>query len=243
MKKFPKKLQWDNTQVVPDTFNENVENYAGELNGGLDSTNLPINSLSYKKLDAVNVADESLGNLKKFSWKGETQAYYEATVYKNLDSDTTWHALMEEVDLKTYSWSKNWNKLTDVPNFDDVFIQDQVVEGMLTGCARINFRHGVNVIVYISDETTLHAEIGYDWWTSWGVFVNDVLVAESGRCYPRGENLVIPFSVPVGSQQVKVDIRWKSITTNAVTIPTYTSNPTTPLELWSAGIWARNTYR
>jgi hypothetical protein len=243
MKKFPKKLQWDYTQVVPETFNENVEHYAGELNGGLDSTNLPVDSLSFKKFEPVTITDLSAGDVKKFKWEAATQTYYESTKYQNLDSDTTWHDTIIDLDLKTYNWGKNWNKLEAIGQFDDIFIQDQMVEGMLSGCARINFRHGVNVVTYISGETTLHAQTGFDWWTRWGVFVNDVLVAESGECYPRGENLVIPFSIPVGSQKVRIDIRWKSITSNALNTPSYTDNPTTPLELWSAGIWARNTYR
>ena len=82
-----------------------------------------------------------------------------------------------------------------------------------------------------------------DWWSRWGVFVNDILIAESGECFPRLENLVIPFSVPVGSQAIRIDLRWKTITTQALNVSGYTSDPTTDLELFGAEIMARNTYR
>ena len=55
--------------------------------------------------------------------------------------------------------------------------------------------------------------------------------------------LVIPFSVPVGSQNVRIDIRWKTITTNALTVTSIDGNPTTKLEMFGAEILAKNTYR
>jgi hypothetical protein len=75
------------------------------------------------------------------------------------------------------------------------------------------------------------------------VFINDVLIAESGNCFPRLENLVISFSIPVGSQTIRIDLRWKTITTQALNVSAYTPDPTTDLEIFGAEIMARNTYR
>ena len=59
---------------------------------------------------------------------------------------------------------------------DYTFLDFDAKEGMLTGCAVIDFHHGVDRIVYQSDETTFRIFFGSDWWTGWGVFVNDTLV-------------------------------------------------------------------
>lgn len=242
MKKFPIKLQEDYTQVTPETFNDNLQHYVQEYNGGLDSQNMPVSGLSFRKFKAVQTTDLSTANYYKWKAAFETQAYYETRKTVNPES-AIWYEPIVELDLKTYSWGKGWNPLPAAGNLEDIVIQDQMKEGMLNGCARINFKHGYNVVSYQSGETVLHAEVGFDWWTKWGVFVNGVLVAESDEIYPRGENVVIPFSVPVGSQQVTIEIKWKTITTNALSTPSYTDDPTTDLEIWGIGIWARNTYR
>jgi len=246
-KKFSKQIQIQNEMVVPNTLNSNPSQLINEINGKLDSQNIPVNSIAESSFSAPVEEDTGTVTEDKFKWTGASQTYYEVNRTQLAHgSAINWFNRITSFDLKTEDWNKGWNKVEELnANFERLFIFDQMKEGMLTGCARVNFRHGINVVQYGSDPV-ISARTGFDWWTRWGVFVNDVLIAESGKVYPRGENLVIPFSVPVGSQQIRIDIRWKTWTNNAIETgdpPLYTGDPTTDLEIWGVGLWARNQYR
>lgn len=242
MKQFPREHQEQNTMVVIETVNVNPSLYENETNGGLNGQNIPVESLTHIKFEAPTNSTVTTAKSITTSFQGQTQQYKSASRW-NKDFAADFFTALASFDLKTEDWNKGWNRLEEVSNFDEVVLDINCKEGMLNGLAQINFRHGFDVVSYTSGDTTINATVGEDWWTRWGLFVNDVLIAETGKCYPRLENLVIPFSIPVGSQAVRIDLRWKSITTNALLIPTYTSDPTTPLEIFGAEIWARNTYR
>ena len=242
MKLYPSQLQIQNTLVIPETFNVNVANAIGQINGRLDSQNLPVQSLTNSQFQLPVYTSLSDANLFGFKWSASTQTYWEKSRTSMEHSADICIPLLS-YNLITEDWNKGWNLVTELPNFQNMYIEDAMQEGMLNGCVRINFRHGCNVVTYEAQPAPLNAEVGLDWWTRWGVFVNDVLVAESGECYPQAENIVIPFSTPIGSQNIRIDIRWQTWTSNALSIPSYTNDPTTPLEIFGIGIWVRNTYR
>ena len=43
----------------------------------------------------------------------------------------------------------------------------------------------------------------------WGLFCNDVLIAETGRVYPSLSNLSVPYKIFVGSQPVRLELKWQ----------------------------------
>ena len=90
------------------------------------------------------------------------------------------------------------------------------------------------------DGLTFNEAAGYDWWTEWGVFVNDVLVARTGQIPPRRHTVQLPFNVPIGSQPV--DVQLKFMTNNSIVIGTDNSHGT-EVDVFSATCWVRNVYR
>ena len=74
--------------------------------------------------------------------------------------------------------------------------------------------------------------------------MNGQLIADTGKCYPRGENLVIPWKIPIGTQNVNLSVRWQTISTGVLTgAGTFTADPSTYLEIFGAEVWACNTYK
>ena len=68
---------------------------------------------------------------------------------------------------------------------------------MTNCCFDINFRHGFDVLEITAGSNQIRGE---EWWSRWGLFCNDVLIAETSRVYPRLSNLSVPFKLFVGSQ-------------------------------------------
>lgn len=242
MKNYPINKNKEYAIVTSDVLIANNTTYVSELNGQLDSDNLPNLSLDATKFVDAVCTNQDTSTTKGHKWEGATQAYHQVSrtsmVY-GAGGD-----IFEPVatfDLTTDDWNKGWNRLVDITDCDNVFLEFDGKEGMLNGCANINFHHGFNVIHY--DGTT--ATTGESWWTRWGVFVNGILVADSGKCYPRGENLVLPFGIPIGTQEIRIELKWMSITTRALNaaFAGYSGDPTTPLDIYGASIWARNTWR
>ena len=225
--------------VTPRALDTNVRGVVSEANGGLDSLNMPVESLEHTNFLEARIIDKSTTDLDGGEFNGETQTY--STLKRwNVDNAIPYYDPLVTFDLKSESWTKGWNRLTDINSkFSDFELEVECKEGMLTGHAVISFRHGYE-LDFVEGLPTI---IGEDWWTRWGIFVNDVLVAETGECYARLETLVVPFSVPVGTQKVVVDLRWQSITTYAVEDPDYVGDPSQPLEIFGSTMWVRNTFR
>lgn len=236
MKQFPKEQQEQNKMVVPQTVNTNPSIYENETNGGLNGQNMPVEDLTHLKFVAPTQSTTTTATEITTKWEGQTQQYKEVSRYA-ADFAANQSTFLLAYDLKTEDWNKGWNRLEELDNFDDVILTMDCKEGMLNGCFSINFRHGFNVV-----NDGINYVTGLDWWTRWGLFVNDTLIAETGICFPRLENLVVPFSLPVGSQSIRLDLRWKTFTTTAIG-GGFAGDPTTDLEIFGAAIWARNTYR
>ena len=113
---------------------------------------------------------------------------------------------------------------------------------MLVGCATIDWEHGTQVFNVPVGAGFNERSRGFDWWTEWGVFVNNVLVARSGQIYPRRHTTQIPFAIPCGSQQIVVDVRFITITNKTQNSPNTTTD-SSDFNLFSAEIWVRNEYR
>jgi hypothetical protein len=145
-------------------------------------------------------------------------------------------------DLQNNSWSSGWNNLSDIDaDFNDLVLQFDAHNGTLHGCFDINFRHGVDMLL---NDASLATAWSNDWWTRWGIFCNDILIAESGRVYPRLENLSIPYKIFVGQQPVKLELRWQTVNTNpedALNVPGATAY--SRMEIYGASIWCCNTKR
>ncbi len=226
----------------PSTVNRNIEASLAEFNGKLDGSNMPVGSVSTTHMVSPSVAgaDISASGIEKRSSRTSTQAYHSVEKY----SSDVFVPVMS-IDLKTEQWSRGWNKLHEYSEFGGFPLVFEAEEGMLSGCAVIDWHHGINrVQVSDGEGTSFQVYRGYDWWTEWGVFVNNVLVARSGLIFPRRHTTQLPFTVPVGSQVVQVDVRFITNTTKDTDpVLTFTGDPSTEFEVFGATTWVRNNYR
>jgi len=240
MKKFDKIAQRQFDQVKEETLYSNVKEQISNYNGQLDGQNLPINSIDLDKLPDPVFTDTSTATTAGLKWVGETQAYYRVRRSQFLDvAGFDYNNPILTFNLNSADYRSGWNNVIDLTNFFDFYLNFEARSGMLHGCADLNFRHGYDITEEVG--TGVGEEWGFDWWTNWGVFVNDVLVAETGRVYPRLENLVLPFAIPVGSQDIRIELKFQTTTSN-INFPagTYPAKPTSNLEIYALQLWANN---
>jgi hypothetical protein len=229
-------------QAKTSVFNTNIEKYLGEFNGNLDGNNMPVEALthSHLALPVLPQDDYSSGGVYKISSRTPTQSYYDSRCY-SWESSDIWTPLAS-IDLSSDNWRRGWNKLEDYSPFTNVPLEFVAREGMLVGAATIDWHHGINRVLASDGDTTFTVWTGGNWWTEWGVFVNNLLVARSGEIYPRRHTTSLPFSVPVGSNPVRIDVRFIA-NTYADRNDLLLTDPSTLFDVFGVGIWARNQYR
>lgn len=226
-------------QVKPDSINDNTKSTIGVYNGRLDGQNVPVASIDNTKFIPCNVTSNNTADLYAFAWTGQTQDYYFIRRWQDLEETSDGiHKPLVFFNLLSDDWSSGWNNITEVDStFSEFILNLNSQSGTLSGCFDINFRHGVDV----QEVSGVIYNIGMEWWTRWGLFCNDVLIAESGRVYPRLESLSIPFSISVGTQPIKLELKWQTVSTEDR--PAGGTEPFGKLEIYGASIWACNTKR
>ncbi len=241
MKVFTQVGQKDLDQVKPENINDNTRMVVGEFNGKIDGQNFPVETIDKFKLKAPTLTSTSTANVYGFRHIGQTQDYYFIRRWNNLEQGLSIHNPVMSFNLHTQSWSSGWNDLVDInSSFNDLVLELDAKSGTINGCFDINFRHGVDIIL---DSGGAEKPFSHDWWSRWGLFCNDVLIAETGRCYPRLVNLSVPYKIFVGSQPVRLELKWQTITTNPKDKLNVTTTPASIMEIYGASIWACNTKR
>tara|TARA_R100001509_G_scaffold33967_1_gene17898 strand:- start:1796 stop:2518 length:723 start_codon:yes stop_codon:yes gene_type:complete len=227
-------------QVKPDSINDNTKSTIGVYNGRLDGQNVPVASIDNTKFIPCNVTSNNTADLYAFAWTGQTQDYYFIRRWQDLEETSDGiHKPLVFFNLLSDDWSSGWNNITEVDStFSEFILNLNSQSGTLSGCFDINFRHGVDV----QEVSGVIYNIGMEWWTRWGLFCNDVLIAESGRVYPRLESLSIPFSISVGTQPIKLELKWQTVSTEDRPAGS-TTDVINNLEIYGASIWACNTKR
>ena len=230
--------------VKPENVNDNITKTLGEVNGNLNANNMPVDALTFANFKAPVSSDTLANGTSTLKYEAATQDYHRVKRWNTSEAGTDMWVPVTSVDLQTSNWSTGWNPLVDYGSMDYTFLDFDAKEGMLHGCAVIDFHHGVDRIVYQAGdpETTFRIFFGSDWTTQWGVFVNDTLVAQTSNIYARRITANIPFQVPVGSQKCKIDLRWRATTSDAIGTA-YQGNPTRPIDIFGAEIWVRNVKR
>ena len=239
MKVFTQVGQKDLDQVKPENINDNTRMVVGEYNGKLDGQNFPVSTVDKLKMSPPTLTSTSTANVHGFSYVGQTQDYHFIRRWRVLDNGTDIHTPIINFDLQTNSWSSGWNNLTEIDStFNDFVLEFEAESGILSGCFDVNFRHGVDRIKASGVIETW----SINWWARWGLFCNDVLIAETSRIYPRLLNVSIPFKIFVGSQPVRLELKWQAIDTTAEQEFGVTAHKSS-MEIYGASIWACNTKR
>jgi len=244
MKVFTQVGQKDLDQVKPENINDNTRMVVGEYNGKLDGQNFPVATIDKLKMAPPTLTSQITVRKYGFKFEGQTQDYHFVRRWKGYggDTGTDIHTPLHTLDLQNSSWSSGWNTLSDIDTtFNEVLLEFEAKSGVVHGCFDINFRHGTDMILNNSGSPKIWSN---DWWSRWGLFCNDVLIAETGRVYPRLHSLSVPYKLFVGSQPVRLDLRWQTINTSAdQSLGLTGSTPTSRMEIYGASIWACNTKR
>jgi hypothetical protein len=242
MKVFTQVGQQDHDQVKPENINDNTKAVIGEYNGRLDGQNFPVGTIDKLKFAPSIKTNNTASNIDGFDYVGQTQNYHRVRRWKVLDSGTDIHSPLLSFDLQNESWSSGWNNLTEIDStFENLVLEFEAESGLIHGCFDINFRHGVDRILDDADPAVVQTW-SIDWWSRWGIFCNDVLIAETGRVYPRLSNLCVPFKLFVGAQPVRLELKWQTIDTSAEKEYGQTVHKSV-MEIYGAAIWACNTKR
>lgn len=235
-------------QVITNTVNKNSEKYLGEFNGRLDGQNMPVASITDDNLREpqipINFTPQS-GPVSIIGSQCPTQSYFR-TARRGWEegSSDIWTPLLT-IDLDTDDWTRGFNSLQQWSGWSTFPLSFQSKEGMLIGCATIDWQHACQTynVAGSGGGAFFAYNRGNEWWTEWGVFVNNVLVARTGQIMPRRHTTQIPFSIPVGSQNITVDVRFITNTWHVDGAPLAPDHSSTAMHIFSAEIWCRNNFR
>ena len=238
-RQFTKGPQSAGDIILVQPQNEEINQAAAELNGGLDQNNMPLNSLLRIKCTPPVVT--TVASPQQTSIKYASQAYYFTEESTNV------------TQIPYTQWTLGWNKFEVLASAADIngwFLDFESVEGMLKGesCIDLEFRqsfrareNGAGAEAYrIPDKH--RGELA--------VFVNDVLVGRTGPLwFSCGRNsYVLPFGCAIGSGPCHVDVRWSVEFQNEYRAfgAGYTINvidQIANLKLNDRLLWVRNEYR
>ena len=231
-----------NQAAKPENLNNNFEKYLNEFNGNLNGNNMPVYAVQDDHIEGAHPAPGFSGAISGFYANLQSQGYYRKRRSSSFEGGTDVWTPILSLDLKTDDWSKGWNRLNYFSGFSQFEVSFDATEGMLVGCAIIDWQHGTDMLLASTGDPPINfsSTRGHDWTSEWGVFVNDVLVARTGEIPPKRHTTQLPFSIPCGSQNIKIDVRWIS------TISDYATSGQphgSEFSIFSAEIWCRNVYR
>lgn len=232
-----------NQMAKPENLNDNIQAYVREFNGDLNGNNFPVYSLDTPNLKVTTDPSTLFGGgTSGFYVQQSTQGFYrkrKASAFE-LGSDiwTPWL----NINLFTDQWTKGWNRLQYYSGWESYYLDFDAREGMLVGCATIDWQHGTDALLCATGDPVINFSgiRGDDWVSEWGVFVNDVLVARSGFIPPKRHTTSLPFSIPCGSQNIKVDVRW---ITSISDFNTTGAPHGSTFSIFSSDLWVRNVVR
>ncbi len=235
-------------QVKTSNITSNLDKNLDELNGRLDSNNLPVKSVTKQHLkEAVGIDTGTGTDVSKVSSVMPTQAYYQSKRdynNTNVGSATDIYDPILSIDLDNDLYGAGFNPLQELSTYFQTFpLQFDAKEGMLIGCANLDWEHG-NQVYDVGAPANGARGRGNDWYTEIQVYVNNVVVASTGKIMPRRLSTQIPFCVPTGTQPVTIDVRinfnnWY-VTDGPGAAGTWIA---TDFKIFSANIWCRNQYR
>jgi hypothetical protein len=237
----------DYDQVKVKSLQDNRDAAISEFNGALDGQNLPVTTINSSHIKEPILIGSITSSYVENYVSYETQGIhkYEVNTVTTLGNDIWTPAA--SLNMQSDEWRKGFNRLEVFGTpFNDFSLDFDAMEGMLVGSATVDWEHGTTVYqVQVSSDPALFNGMsrGHDWWTEWGVFVNNVLVARTGNIFPRRHTTKIPFSVPCGSQPISVDVRFIGNSWRPQDAPAASAKWSTDFNIYSANVICRNVYR
>lgn len=183
----------------------NVENAAAarQINGSMDQHNLPLASMDAAKL----VAGVPAGSARS--------TYLAANSYHRsvLPPDGLDDPLLD-IDPEGGTIGGGWNSLATLLEDDSgVVCEFTGREGMIHGHALVDFERRLSYSRQTPDAgPALNPAHGDGNRLQFSVWLNSILVADSGPIPPRRLTVDLPFSYPAPAGPVRIEIKFKAIT-------------------------------
>lgn len=244
-KTFTKRPLKDFNQVKVESLVDNRDGAIDQFNGNLDSTQLFQTVKGDYEAPQTALTFSGLVDKQTSILPTQTLAFSRRD-YRNTGGTVTdiWTRI-NHLNLQTDIWNKGFNEMTVFgSDWSDFPLSIECEEGILTGEVTVDWEHGNQGFeVTVEDDPPLSGTRarGMGWYTEWGVFVNNVMVARSGFIYPRRHTTRIPYSVPVGTQLVTIDCRF--VVVSYEPLPAVVGKWSADFNMFSATIVARNIKR
>lgn len=245
-------------------WNGEISTAASEMSGQLDQNNMPLSSVDDGKMaDPTTVVDVDSSTVARFFVAHSympTQSYHISECSDVDPTDGTWFTTTWQPD----DWRRGWHRLAEKRTtpvggtnyYAGAELKFQAQEGMIVGEAlfdaswRISYWSwtaepvdGGQGFVGATERNAAFIEVG--------VFVNDVCCARTDYQWLGGRYTYhIPFSTPIGTTPVMIDIRFrlkfdnvKEPSAPGVVVYSIKENWINPFQVRDSHIWARNVYR
>jgi len=238
MRTYEKKSIEENNIAKASDINTKTSNYYSQLNGTLGQNNLPLDSVDITHLD--NPTRTALTT--QTNTVMPTQAFY---VTEGCLPGTKTNGVMDPRTTYEYDdtdFVVGWiSLLPRLGTADGVYLSFQSQAGMLKGNATIDIGRllGTEYSVDGQGNVTFNP-IGEEWRLQIGVFVNNVLVAETDNIPSRRGTICLPYSIPIDAVWCEVEIKFKA----TKQVHTLMPNVIAPgVSVYSSELWCRNQYR
>lgn len=220
---------------------------ARQINGVLDQHNVPLGSISNAKL-----VQGSPGGSARSTYLATSS--YHRSVLPALGLDTA----QIDVDPETDVVSGGWNSLADLLDDDGFVAEFTGRDGMIHGHALVDFERRTSYAKLDDGGVFTYPTSGDGNRLQFGVFLNGILIADSGPIPPKRFTVDLPFSHPCPAGPVRIETKYRAITIFQVDAGYVNddgivwSYPSTPpnsalrypnIKFHAAGLYVRNQYR
>lgn len=236
-------------------WNGEISTAVSEINGQLDQNNMPLDSVTDTKLKPATVVVDLDNTAVAKDFIAHTymqsQSYHVSSscIGENFTSN-----FYKDEWTKT-DWQLGWMKLSEKRNitvggityYAGAEIDFEAKEGMILGEAFVDVDWRASYwLRRIGDPTVRSALLRDQNFVELGVFINDVCCARTDLQWHGGRfTYVLPYSTPIGTTPVKIDIRFRINFNNEPPGTSYIIDEDwiESLYVWDSGLWARNQYR
>lgn len=244
-------------------WNAELSSAASEMSGQLDQNNMPLGTVDDTKMaDPTTVVDIDNTAIARFfiaHTYAPTQSYHisECSDADPLDASfftTTW---------QPSDWRRGWHRLAEkrttpiggTSYYAGSELKFQAQEGMIVGEVLFDASWRISYWSWIAESDSGNftgATSRNDAFIEVGVFVNDVCCGRTDYQWNGGRfTYHIPFSTPIGTTPVLIDIRFRLKFDNVkepqdvpgVVNYIIKENWINPFQVRDSHIWARNVYR
>lgn len=194
-------------QFKASDFSSEANAEAQQVNGKLGQNNLPLDSVVGDKLVDGIVQTNAYGDNTKSSYL-PTQSYHVNTFIsanETTEADVVGAPEDYNTNWSVNSWDPFWNSF-ETENSTLKFVSR---EGMIYGDVNLSGERRIGRVHYTPAEGPgATVFVGHGGWWRIGVFVNGVLVADTGEIQVGGYSIDLPFSTPIGSEYCEVEVKW-----------------------------------